>query len=479
MINYDCQPPIEFVLAKHTFWGCYLAYRDQIALERGWNDDTSRAYESSILNIIVPNIANHDRRPLSALTKDDFIAALKAIKKAGYIADDGSVSRYDEKTIERFWRLMEAITDAAEKNYLCRNVLAPNTSTSSRKGCSPYSHKVVPRYMPPDIEQRAGEILLTDPMQNGAYMGLAGMLCWGGRNAEAAGLNFGDIKLWMDIPECWVAWIYKSTKIDSNQLQSSGKTRNADRVVLLPNRYVQLILERKRRLQELLGPEVDIDRLPVACRKENYSVRCSADDLTAAAKSLFAQLKLPPEHIELSYDDVQRALSDDSDSLNIMNMDVLEKDPTAYYLRRVYGTSLACVGLSEQDIAFQIGHDLGAAPEYRNELLNTKKLMELKKKLDLRPIVNTRHSQNKEIELPLNAAISVSGESRVTYRLPAETHRLQLNLSTQEVQDEIQVKIHNEQDQFIQLEVSSYAIKPNHYSTSLDTTADYHRLYDK
>ena len=135
MDKHEHTPPVEFVLAKHTFWGCFLAYRDQIAYERGWNSDTLKAYESSILHKIVRNIPNHNHKPLSALTKADFVAALAAIRKEGYVADNGTVSRYDDDTIDRFWYLMEVVTEAAEKNYLCRNVLshASFDSVSKRK----------------------------------------------------------------------------------------------------------------------------------------------------------------------------------------------------------------------------------------------------------------------------------------------------------------------------------------------------------
>lgn len=472
------QLPAAFVHGNPTFWGCYFANRDQITHERGWNSDTVKGYESSILNKIVRNIPNHDTRPLKSLTKEDFVKTLESIRKEGYMGENGNICSYDEETLNRFWYIMEVVTETAEKNFICRNVLAMQTDTPSLRVHNTVPGKMVPRYMPPALEQRTGDILLTDPMQDGCFMGLAGMFSWGGRNAEAAGLNFGDVKEWPGIPGCWVAWIYKTTKVDSNDLQSSGKTRNADRVVLLPDKYVRLVLERKKRLKELLDPDVNVDDLPIACRGNNYFTRCSSDDLTVSAKTLFSMLKVPTEHIALVYEDIQQALSDDADPLNRLNLDLIEKEPTAYYLRRIYGTSISAVGLSDQDVAFQIGHDLGNVPEFRNELLNTTKLLELKDKLNQRPVVNTL-KQALPSMLPRNSAVSLSDSGTVIYRLPKGVRRVQLHIAAREPQDTIRVFIRVKKHKQIKLNATAYDLEPDKYSTELDVTADYHSLYNK
>ena len=296
MNKHNMPTPATYVLGKPTFWGCYLMYRDQIALDRGWNPETRKGYESTLLNKIVPNIPGHNQKPLRSLTWADFSIALASIRKEGYIGENGLVCRYDSETLDRFKYLIQVIAETAEENYICRNVFADTALQTNAHQHSTPSNRIVPRYMPPEKEQLMGDILLSNPMADGALIALAGMLCWGARNGEAAGINFEDIKLWQEIPGCWVVWVYKSTKIDSSELQSSGKTRNADRVVLLPDRYVQLILERKQRIQKLLGPTVDVNKLPVACRGNDYFTRCSADDITSAAKTLFNQLQIPFEH---------------------------------------------------------------------------------------------------------------------------------------------------------------------------------------
>lgn len=470
--------PAEYILGLHTFWGCYVAYRDQIAQNYGWNEDTVKAYESSILNKIVKHIRDHDRRPLRALNMQDYAEALEAIRREGYIGEHGTVCAYDSDTLNRFRYLIEVVTETGERNYLCRNVMAITAEQSKRTGKYGVLGKIVPKYMPPDLELQLGDILLSDPMQDGALMGLAGMYCWGGRNAESAGLNYGDIKLWHDIPGCWVAWVYKTTKIDSNQLQSSGKTRNADRVVLLPERYIALVMERKKQLQAILGPQVNIDDLPIACKGDDYTNRCSADDLTEAAKKLFAQLHLPPEQIIAAHDDIQRAMSAEMDPLDHLGLDMLEKEPTAYFLRRLYGTALACVGLSEQDVAFQIGHDLGTVPEYRNELLNTDRLLAIKQKLDNRPVVNAVMYEKTTV-LPKHGTLTVDACKKQVYILAPGIRRIELHLSAKEPRDQIRVRILSEGLGKVNIQETVYTLENNRYPMALDISVDCHHIYQR
>jgi hypothetical protein len=106
---------------------------------------------------------------------------------------------------------------------------------------------------------------------DGAAVGLLLMFGLGLRNAEACGLNYGDIKPLRGYNNCYVAWIYKSTKIGTNELQSGGKTINTGRIIPVPKKIYDFIYRRKmciyRKLQE--HPETkqqkkyEIDSMPI------------------------------------------------------------------------------------------------------------------------------------------------------------------------------------------------------------------------
>ena len=465
------------VSGKPTFWGAYQEHKYQIAMAYGWNPDTATGYESTYRNIICPNLKNHDKIPINQYKMEDFLWACAEIKKKGYMKETGVISQYDEVTLERFLYLMRVVVETAAKNYQCTNVFEediPETASNAKRS---KMGKIIPRSMPPEIERQALDKLLKNPMQSGENMGLLSMIAWGGRNGEACGANYGDIKLWRNIPGLWVIWVYKTTEPGQNSLQSAGKTRNADRVVLLPERYVQFIMVRKRQIQEILGPDVNVDELPIACRGDNYAERCSSSDLTIAAKDFFKSIGIIPEQLQLAYDEILQTLEDEKDPFRRMeNFDLLEKEPTAYFLRRVYGTMLACVGLAEQDIAFQIGHDLGGPRELRNEFLNTEKLLEIKKLLDQRAILNApRGIEPQELQINTTSMINGGGTHRI--RIPDGATCVQIDATVCETLDELTVCISPTKDAHINMMCVDNALIPEKYRKSLDISTDYHNLY--
>lgn len=467
----------HMALGRPTFWGVYQEHKHQIAVDCGWSPDTATGYESTYRNIICPNLKNHDKIPINQYKKEDFLRACAEIKKKGYMKESGVISQYDEATLERHLYLMRVVVETAAKNYQCTNVFeedAAETTTGTKRS---KAGKIIPRSMPPNIERLALESLLADPMQPGEDIGSLSMMCWGGRNGEACGANFGDVKLWRNIPGLWVIWVYKTTEPGRNTLQSAGKTRNADRVVLLPERYVQLIMERKRRIQEILGPGVNVDELPIACRGNDYTVRCSAADLTTAAKRFFERIGILPEQLQLAYDEILQTLEDEKDPFRRMeNFDLLEKEPTAYFLRRGYGTMLACVGLTDQDVAFQIGHDLGGPRELRNEFLNTEKLLEIKKLLDQRAIVNgPRGVEPQEPQVNTTSVFNGGGTRRI--RVPDGATYVQIDATVCEPLDELTVCISPAKDAQINMISVDSALLPEKYSKVLDVSTDYQKLY--
>lgn len=462
------------VAGKLTFWGCYLAIRDQLIIQRGWSVQTAREYESSYINKICRNLRNHDQTPITAYTYDDYAQVIKAIKKAGYTAEDGKVRKYDQITLDRFHYLIRAVVQTAAANYLCYNVFDDGKSnhalsTRSKKG------KIIPRSMSADAEARLATALLTDPMQYGQYMGLACMYCLGLRNAEACGLNFGDIRLWQDAPDLWVAWVYKTTKIGSSMLQASGKTKNADRVIPLPELFVRLVIERKRMLQQLLGPDVDVDALPIACKGDRYCDRCSADDITTAARTFFEEIGVASDQIHLAYQDMNQEL-EPTDAQQPED-DPIDKDPTAYFLRRLCVTALVCLGMTSREIAYYIGHDMGDnIPELRNEFLTTENLLKIKAKLSRRALVNTSYGQPNAVVLSSNTATTVTSGGDHELILPQNTSSVTLHLTTREPQDTVAIGVHTGERMVITC--SEANLSPTSYPKELDVMHDYHTLFD-
>ena len=468
--------PAATVAGKHTFWGCYLACKSQIIRERGWGENTVKEYESSYINKICASLKNHDQTPINQYARADYENAITTIQRQGYISDGGYVQQYDPSTLDRFRYLIQTVVETAADNYYCINVFAANTSDQNSGRVAIKKGKIIPRSISAQAEVNAGTELLTTPLQCGEYMGLAAMFCWGARNAEACGLNFGDIKRWDNTPDCWVAWVYKTTKIHKTELQASGKTKNADRVVVLPDRYVQLVLARKQKLKELLPDGTDVDALPIACRGNDYFQRCSADDITQAAKKFFPVIGITQEQLCLANAEMQQAILED---VRNANGDPIEKDITAYIFRRICATSMACVGLDEMEIASQIGHDMGTGlPETRSEFLTTQKMLAIKKKMDQRPVVNTLRENPEAVLTPPNNAMELTSCSAHQFVAPVGSTHIRMHISSKEPGDDIKISVAaNNPSDNLSITALRYDLPTVHHNKDLDVTADYHDMY--
>ena len=78
----------------------------------------------------------------------------------------------------------------------------------------------------------------------------------------------------------------------------------------------------------------------------------------------------------------------DAELQRAANEKQFEKDPSAYLFRRNFGTHLFILGLSEAEIQYVVGHDIEGLYETRNEFVNEERLLEIKQKMEQRPIFN-------------------------------------------------------------------------------------------
>lgn len=88
------------------------------------------------------------------------------------------------------------------------------------------------------------------------------------------------------------------------------------------------------------------------------------------------------------------ALSEDLEELakievtdpTLKEEDVSLKDPTAYLLRRNFGTHLSILGFSDEEIAYLMGHKIGTVGLNRNMFSNEDQLRKMFTKLNMRPL---------------------------------------------------------------------------------------------
>lgn len=358
---------IEDGKAEYTFCGA-LEYRyNHIAMY--WNSETRKKHEREYNNIILPALKDHNSKRIKDYTREDYEEAIEIIKENGY-RKDGVWRQYSESSIRNFENLIYYVVYHSAVYGLCDNVLwgtkfvleYPNENTEIEEKV------VLKKSLSIEQEKRFKQEVMTEPNEDGAMMALLLMWAIGLRNAEACGLNYGDIKQLEGHPDCNTAWIYKSTKVKSSELQSGGKTVNTGRIVPIHDAVVAFLNERKNYLQKVIDHQgkqgINIDTLPICCNgwidmdSDCYKERCKADQVTNISHDIFEAAGITSKQLafmdaELSEDNTARLLK--------------EKDPTAYLLRRNFATHMCILGLSNAEMQYLIGHNVEDAYESRNE----------------------------------------------------------------------------------------------------------------
>lgn len=424
---------VRSIDGKLTFCGALETYYDECAVH--WKSEKTRTqYDRDYNDKILPSLPVHNDRTIETYTKEDYDAAVQAIIEKGQGREDEPFKPYADTTIQHFRHLIKRVVEVAAENGMCSNVLWGSVfqfSEDVRVKDAINERVRLKKSLTVKQEHKIAKLLLADVQQQGQNLGLLLMFALGLRNGEACGANFGDIKR-MENPTYSVLWVYKSTIAGTNTLQSSGKTRNADRIIPIPSVLVQYLAERRRYLEQVLTETQEIESLPIACVGSDFERRCSAAQLTAAGRELFRRAEMAES--QLAYIDAELMRNQRLES-------AYEKDPTAYLLRRNFGTHLHILGLSEAEIEYVIGHDIQDSYETRNEFVNEEKLYEIKQKLDQRPILNDESGKTMTtIQLKPNEVHTFTALHTKKLRFAMRHGQLKLHFYANEPQDVVEVR---------------------------------------
>lgn len=420
-----------------TFYGALSECYAECA--KYWNDKTGENYGTDYDNKILPNLPNHDETPIRCYTKEDYEVAIQAIVDRGKSTDPEVYLPYADTTIQHYRHLIDVVVVAASNRNICDNVLwgsrfslSENQSDADKVN----EHVRLKKSLTIAQEFAISRELLSDFSQSGQKMGLLLMYALGLRNGEACGVDFGDVRPMVAHPDCKVLWVYKSTAAGTDTVQSSGKTKNADRIIPIPEALVPFLEARKNYVLEHLQIDENssrsIEQLPIACIGDNFQLRCSASHLTAAGREIFKRIELKERM--LSY--IDRELMDEEDASLLPK----EKDATSYLFRRNFGTHLHILGLSEAEIEYVLGHDIEDDYETRNEFVNEEKLYEIKLKMDQRPILNSSYLDNPVvIGDATNTSVTISNRMSSQYAIPLKPGLLKVHLSANEPLDALKI----------------------------------------
>jgi site-specific recombinase XerD len=464
-----------------TFWGVFLTYYAECA--KGWKaDSTIEKYDGILLNHILPNLKNHNHRAIGSYTSEELLEVIPHIKKLGKNRGNGPFEPFDQKTLDGYAFALRRVMEVAAKHYLWDGTL--DTDDPKKKGHRSTQTKVrVKKTLTREQERTLVSYIAVDPMQSGQKMGLYLMYVLGVRNAEACGYSFRNIKQMQTHPECYKIRVLETTAIDSNETQASGKTRNAPRYSPLIDSVRGFLLKRREYVQSQLiatgYTDVNVDELPIACVGKDFFKRCSADDLTDAAREIFRQLGFKRE--TLCAINRQRMIenADLRETMENGASDIIEPDLTAYILRRTYATHLAAIGMEQSKIEYLIGHMIRDPYDSRNDLSHEDYLYEMKKQLEKRPLVGSNCLNTDVIDLIPGECVTSTQSHTQTFTIPPNISCVQLSVTAKEPGDALQVTVSpTAEDVPIYKECGLYTKTTDKYLRTIDIDKINQHLYE-
>lgn len=356
--GYDSELTFTGVLRKYFVQ--FDGFGKNIGISKNWNDETKGSFIQDYNRRLTPAIDYlfGKEKPLHSYTEEEFEQILEYLNEQHHYADS---------TLFHYRHLLWVVYRAGFENGLYHDNIfwndiddpmegTPNTREARRTNIMTRIRKSFSIDEEFRIIQWFQSLDPTTAM--GEEIGLLLMFFEGLRNNEACGANFGSIHPLKTYPGVHVFDMLQSTQIDSNEVKSGGKTSNAPRVLPLFEPFYDFLIKRREFLESqissgelILPPNIgNIDHLPIVCVKNNYTVRASTKKLTAVGREFFDKMGIEKSELALLHQILF--------SQEFREMQIDEKEPTTYLMRRNCATHLYQMGFSAAEIQYWMGHDI-------------------------------------------------------------------------------------------------------------------------
>ena len=413
---------LELAYGMPTFYGAFKEWEDECReLWQSWNDNTLELYTGFIEEHIVSNLRDHNYRSIDSYGPEEFEDLLDRLGKT-----------YDAKTVQKDRLLIRTVTTVASNHCVYDHEIIAKTTAKKRqytKSKKQRSEGVIA--VPPRSLNLMQEILVKRYLdsrihESGAAAGLWLMFHCGLRNGEACGAHFDMVKPMEDHPETSVIDIVISTASGTSTYQIGGKTYNSARSICLSDDMVELLRSlRKEREQKLREKGLEIPKLlPIACSDTDPTKNCSAATLTKAAREMFVAVGMRREELSALARQLWKAYASAEIELMIEEYGLIEKDPTAYLLRRNFATTLEKLNMTREEKEYLMGHRIEDESTKRSDYLDEKLLWPMYQKLLQRP----RLDQPEDVIMLSDTVYRGTLRGRTALYIPAESDRIKLSV---------------------------------------------------
>lgn len=349
------------------------------------SESTKEQYDNIYNHVLLPFIPKE--MPLRSMGSGVYMKVMADIRRL----KDGE--KYDRATVEQYRRLLLRVHEAAAELGLCRPLWG--TAIHVETEIEDSKALLTPKSLSMQAEIIIFAYLSKAVDEDGEYVGLLIMLLIGLRNNECAALTYGDISPLSEFPDTYTLRIFKSTKRNSSKVKGSGKTRNANRIVPIPDMLRDFLLKRKAHIEALIDSGEltlprgvrSVDELPIVTQKDSFVSPCSSSDLSMAGSKMLKDIGMPEQ--DVAGIDQYLQLTD-----NPFEDEAGEKDPSTYLLRRNAATHYWNLGMPLPWIQYLMGHDISTSIESRNAFSHEEKLQEMKEFIDMHPLCPSDSKRN-------------------------------------------------------------------------------------
>ena len=465
-----------------TLLGIYEQYIND--LRKHWKKETAEAYDRNFRNILAPKFND---KPYAEYNKKEILEILKEIKIEGY-RQNYKIKTYSDSTIDTFRANIHSIDKIAADKCI-RDIPALWGTSLALSGYHIWNEEnplpfndeeitknnikentVLKKSLKIPEERRVFNLVMRNPKQTGKLMGIALMYSCGLRNAEACGVNFEDIIPIDGYENSFVLRINKTTD-NSRKTTIYMKTNNAYRYIPLAEATVKLLNDRKEYVKVKLNlSDKEVNKLPVACFDNDFEKRCTNDDLTEAGR--FVLYKAGVKSKTLAYIELNNSQSD---------MVIYEKEPTAYLLRRNFGTIMYKIDLDQYEREYVMGHAINSATMTRNRFNNRDILYMIKQKMDNRPFFTSEYNVNETKELS-SETITLKKQylQKISVHNEEIKHLVDITAKAYMPNDNIKVSVKTNSKKPIEVDVRSTVVPfDNCNNTSLSIIKLIHKRYGK
>lgn len=364
---------------RATFAGVYRMLFPQLCLQRKLSPKTAENYDAVMARQVLDAF---DQKPFENLDEEDFLQIWKKLLKrdlAQYAIRDASI-------------VIRGLMDLAFKLKLTQTILWGVPAFGLGEDSGKYISSLrkfeesdegtkyaqlgvrIRRTISLETELKLVYNMLLDCEIHGELFAALFMIFLGVRTSEATAFSW---KHFCEVsPGYWAMVRYEISNKDSRETVAGGKTNNAFRLIPVPRFLVELLQKRKKFLQETF-PGRDLRDLPIACKGENYDVRCTQRELNQCMKYQYMLAGVQEELLFYAMDAMRNHPEVSVDC---------EKSATAYLGRHQFATAMVSCGLNLGDIYGVMGHKMEDENVEKADYCNPEQFRLLADKMSRRPL---------------------------------------------------------------------------------------------